>query len=114
MDEKNSFSRTIKRLERTSPSGTRPYFVQDVTSFEPPLPCMLHHDENVTHICIECEYKCLCGTCLQEGIHRHHHVKNIEKGSQIVDRILNETLIRLRSKSDLLTHLNDSMSIRKT
>ena len=63
---------------------------------------------------MDCEYKVLCGTCLQEGVHREHNIKNIEKGSKIIDRILNETLIRLRSKSDLLTHLNDCMSIRKS
>ena len=90
------------------------HYVQEVTSFDPPLPCVLHYNDNVSHICVDCEYKVLCGTCLQEGAHREHNIKNVEKGSKIVDRILNETLIRLRSKSDLLTHLNDSMSIRKS
>lgn len=41
-------------------------------------------------------------------------MKNIEKGSKIIDRVLNESLIRLRSKSDLLTNLKDYMKIRKS
>ena len=118
MDDKSSLSYTVKRFERRSPTLEKSlrssHYVQEVTSFDPPVPCLIHYNDNVTHICIECEYKCLCGTCLQEGSHRDHNIKNVEKGSKIVDRILNETLIRLRSKSDLLTHLNDSMSIRKS
>lgn len=117
MDDKNSSSAGT-RLRPNSPATDQTLkssaYVQEVTSFEPPTPCPLHYHDNLCYLCIDCRYKCLCGTCLQEGSHRGHCVRNIEKGSKIVDRVLNEALIRLRSKSDLLTNLKDYMKIRKS
>lgn len=89
-------------------------YVHEVTSFDPPILCPQHYHDNISYICIDCRFKCLCGTCLQEGTHKAHHIKNIDKGSKIIERALNEALIRLRSKSDLLTNLKDYMKIRKS
>ena len=41
-------------------------------------------------------------------------MKNMERGSIIVDRLLREALIGLRSQADLFSHLNDNLNIRKT
>lgn len=88
--------------------------IQEISSFEPHLSCTSHTNDCISHICLNCQFQCLCGTCLKEGNHKTHNIKNIEKSVKIVDRILNEYAIRLRSKSDILTLLGESLNAQKT
>lgn len=84
---------TIKRTDLkysplTEKSVQSSHYIQEITSFEPHPSCSYHTNDYISHICMNCNYQCLCGTCLKEGNHKTHNIKNIEKSVKIVERIL--------------------------
>ena len=118
MNEKPS-PYTIKNSElKYSPFSEKSmqssHYIQEITSFDPHPSCTIHTNDYISHLCLNCHFQCLCGTCLKEGNHKTHNIKNIEKSVKIVDRMLSEYAIRLRSKSDILTLLSESLNAQKT
>ena len=61
-------------------------------------------------MCFTCDSKCLCSRCFNDGQHKAHDVKTLDRSYAVVEANLNECLIRIKSKSDLLSLLHDSIS----
>jgi hypothetical protein len=91
-DRKKSLTKTNSNIKLSPISdfslSTGKYFYNEITTFETSAPCLNHMSEHISHFCENCQYQPLCGICLQEGNHKMHSVKNVEKASKIVQRIL--------------------------
>lgn len=70
--------------------------------------CSKHKNEITNLFCFTCETSCMCVECLVEGVHRNHNVKNISKGSDL----LNEKLKAINTKLIQKSYENNEILMR--